>query len=287
MNVRMADPLISSVSDTARWVAFYRAQESARPDALFKDELADRLAGERGRAIAAVAPRQARSGWPLVTRTKVIDDLVANALGDGCDRVLNLAAGLDTRPYRLALPAALDWVEADLPGIVEEKERLLAGAVERPVCGLRREPVDLADARARAAFLDRATAGASKVLVITEGLLTYLDDETVRALGRDLLARAAIRWWILDVASPAILQMMIRGMGRHLDQAPMKFAPPDGVAFFEALGWRPLELRSMVKEAVRLRRAPLILRLLSWLPEPDPRKLGSARWSAIVRFTRA
>src|SRR6185369_17641435 len=53
-NGRMAAPLVSNVSDTARWVATYRAQETARPDALFKDPFAERLAGERGRAIAAV-----------------------------------------------------------------------------------------------------------------------------------------------------------------------------------------------------------------------------------------
>jgi O-methyltransferase involved in polyketide biosynthesis len=48
-----ADPLVSNVSDTARWVAAYRAMESARPDALFRDPYADRLAGARGHAIGA------------------------------------------------------------------------------------------------------------------------------------------------------------------------------------------------------------------------------------------
>ncbi|MFL6082884.1 MAG: SAM-dependent methyltransferase, partial [Mycobacterium sp.] len=69
------EPLISHVSDTARWVATYRAVESARPDALFNDHLADRLAGERGRAIVAAAPRSIRNGWWLVARTKIIDDV--------------------------------------------------------------------------------------------------------------------------------------------------------------------------------------------------------------------
>jgi O-methyltransferase involved in polyketide biosynthesis len=72
--------------------------ESARPDALFHDPLADRLAGERGRAIVAAAPRMIRSGWWLVARTKVIDDVIIEAIGDGCDRVLNLAAGLTVGP---------------------------------------------------------------------------------------------------------------------------------------------------------------------------------------------
>src|SRR5262245_602126 len=111
----MDEPLVADVSDTARWVAVYRAWESTRRDALFHDRLADRLAGERGRAIARAAPRQARSSWPMITRTRLIDDCIAACLSAGCDRVLNLAAGLDTRPYRLDLPKDLDWIEADLP----------------------------------------------------------------------------------------------------------------------------------------------------------------------------
>ena len=39
---------IDNISDTARWVAVYRAQETARPDAIFRDPFAERLAGERG-----------------------------------------------------------------------------------------------------------------------------------------------------------------------------------------------------------------------------------------------
>jgi O-methyltransferase involved in polyketide biosynthesis len=42
----MTDTLIENVSDTAFWIAHYRAVESARPDALFRDPLAALLAGE-------------------------------------------------------------------------------------------------------------------------------------------------------------------------------------------------------------------------------------------------
>src|SRR5215831_17804871 len=92
----MADRIVSNVSDTARWVAVYRARESARPDRLFSDPLAARLAGEQGEALAAMAPRHMRSGWPMIIRTRLIDDLVLASLRDGCDCVANLAAGLDT-----------------------------------------------------------------------------------------------------------------------------------------------------------------------------------------------
>jgi len=280
----MAEPLVSNVSDTARWVAVYRALESARPDALFSDPFADRLAGERGRAIAAHAPRQIRTGWPMVVRTKLMDDLVLASVRDGCDCVLNLAAGLDTRPYRLALPPSLSWIEADLPGMVDEKNKLLAG--EKPVCALSREPIDLDDPTKRSVFLDGVVRSAKKVLIITEGLLGYLDSEVVRSIGQDLAGRPTVRWWLLDVASPAILKMMQRGMGENLTNAPLKFAPADGVAFFETLGWKACDIREIFQEAVRFRRVPLFFRPFAFLPQPDPRKPGKARWSAVVRFGR-
>lgn len=281
----MADRIVSNVSDTARWVAVYRAWESARPDRLFSDPLAARLSGEQGEAIAALAPRHMRSGWPMIVRTRLIDDLVLVSLQNGCDCVVNLAAGLDTRPYRLPLPASLTWIEADLPGIIEEKNRLLEG--EKPVCRLRREKVDLTDVLRRTEFLDRVEREANKALILTEGLLLYLSDDAVRSLGGDLASRASIRWWILEIVSPAILQMMQRDMGDHLAQAPLKFAPPDGVAFFENLGWKVLEIHSVVRGAVRFRRAPFFLRLFSVFPEPDPRKLGRwSRWSGVARFER-
>ena len=79
----MTEPVVSHVSDTARWVAVYRARESERPDALFRDPLAARLAGERGEAIAAATRRAAQTGWAAVTRTKLIDDLVLDSIAQG------------------------------------------------------------------------------------------------------------------------------------------------------------------------------------------------------------
>jgi methyltransferase (TIGR00027 family) len=275
--------LVTNVSDTARWVAQYRAIESARGDALFRDHLAARLAGPRGRAIVAAAPQTLRSGWSVVARTKLIDDLVATAVADGCDCVINLAAGLDTRPYRLPLPASLTWIEADLPAIVHEKERKLAG--ERASCTVVREAIDLSEPGARWTFLARAVGERQRALVITEGLLPYLDDGMVRSLAHDLAARRGIRWWILDVLSPGALATL-KGTRGHLAAPMMNFAPADGVGFFEALGWRTVEVHSIVHAAARFRRAPLRLRPLAWLPDPDPRRLGHSRWSGVARLAR-
>jgi methyltransferase (TIGR00027 family) len=276
---------ISNVSDTARWVAVYRAWESARPDALFRDPYADLLAGERGRAIAALMPRQARNGWPMIARTKLMDDLVLAAVKQGCDCVLNLAAGFDTRPYRLELPASLRWIEADLAPLIEEKERLLKDA--QPRCQLRRVKVDLADTDARLGLLKDTVGSATQVLVITEGLLLYLEEPQVRSLSADIRAQAGIKWWILDIASPALLQMMKKTMGSGLDNAPMKFGPPNGVAFFESLGWSVTQVSSILQAASRFRRLPWPLKLFGLLPEPNPRKPTGGPWSAVVQLGRA
>jgi methyltransferase (TIGR00027 family) len=289
MTHAMAAPtLVTHVSDTARWVAVYRALESQRPDALFRDPYAERLAGDRGREILERMPRtMRRMSWPMVIRTKLIDELLLEAIASGADRVLNLAAGLDTRPYRLvSLPPALRWIEADLPGILDEKERLLAR--EAPRCELTRERVDLAAPEARRAFLDRALDGAAHAIVVTEGLLLYLDEDAVRSLASDLAARPAIRSWVTDPLSPRILRMMQKQTdGLMSPDARMRFAPARGVAFFEDLGWRAAVIRPMLPEAARMRRLPLILRPLALLPSGDPRNLGNRPWSAVVRLDRA
>ncbi|APE14682.1 class I SAM-dependent methyltransferase [Mycolicibacterium pallens] len=274
--------LVSNVSDTARWVTAHRAKESARPDALFHDPLAERLAGEQGHAIIAAAPRSIRDGWWLVARTKIIDDLIAEAISQGCDRVLNLAAGLDTRPYRLDLPSDLLWVEADLPDLVAEKEQLLAG--ETPRCRLSRHAVDLADPRAREAFLDDALAGASKAFVLTEGLLMYLTDADVVGLSA-AFQRPEIFWWTFDFGSGGIKATMNDRTDGMMRNAPIKFGPPNGVAFFEGLGWSTALIEPLLPAARRFRRLPLLLRLAALLPQPDPRKPGDKMWSAVACLT--
>jgi len=276
--------VITHVSDTARWTALHRATESARPDALFSDPLAERLAGEHGRAIVAGVPRMTRNGWWLVARTKIIDDAIAEAIADGCDRVLNLAAGLDSRPYRLHLPSDFKWVEADLPQLLKEKAQLLAD--QTPRCRLTRMAVDLADARARDAFFNEALNGATKALVLTEGLLMYLEDRDVVALS-EAIKRPEVAWWMLDFAFPGLKKMMNKKIAGMLQNAPFKFAPENGLAYFEDLGWRVVEAESLFVAAHRFHRLPLLMRSVAWLPQPDPRHPGSRRpWSAVALLTR-
>jgi methyltransferase (TIGR00027 family) len=270
---------ITHVSDTARWTALHRATESARADSLFTDPLAGRLAGEHGRAIAGSVPRIARNGWWLVARTKIIDDAIAEAIADGCDRVLNLAAGLDTRPYRLELPSDFTWIEADLPGLLAEKSELLSD--QTPRCQVTRTAVDLTDPHARDAFLNEALDGATKALVLTEGLLMYLDDSDVVALAT-ALKRTEIAWWITTFTGPGVKRANNKRIAGLMQNAPFKFAPENGLAFFEELGWRILECESLFLAARRFHRLPIWMLPAAWLPQPNPRRPGVRPLSVVT-----
>jgi methyltransferase (TIGR00027 family) len=257
------EPAVRNVSDTALWVAVFRAQESERPDPLFYDPYARQLAGERG---AEIERQIGMPGWPIVVRTQVLDELILKAIEeDGYDTVLNLAAGLDTRPYRLALPAALRWVEADLPTMVEYKREALKDA--KCFCRLERHAVDLADVAARRALFAKVGAAANKVLVVTEGLLVYLQPDEVKALASDLHQPAAFKRWLADLASPQLIRMLAHRHGDNMlknEEVQFRFAPEEGPEFFRPSGWTPAGFRSIADEARRLKRfdIPLPFKLI-------------------------
>jgi methyltransferase (TIGR00027 family) len=249
----MADSAITHVSDTAFWIAHLRAVETQRPDALVRDPFAARLAGERGRQIAASIPLSEVVGWTVALRTLIIDEYIERALGEGVDTILNLGAGLDTRPYRMALPESLTWIEADYPHVIEYKNNLLIG--ERIACRLESVKIDLADLSARRGLFAAVNARAQRLVILTEGVVPYLSNEEAASLADDLRAMDRARLWIVDYLEPEFAQYRRRStLQRALQNAPFRFAPADWRAFFEAHGWRARQIRYIAEEAERLGR---------------------------------
>lgn len=228
----MADePLIRDVSDTARWMAVYRARETEREDALFRDPFARALAGDRGEQIARALTFTDENAWSLVARTYLFDRFVSRLVQHGADMVVNLAAGLDTRPYRMALPSSLRWVEVDLADILEYKQEILGDA--RPVCELERIDLDLSNEDGRRGLFADLGRRAKRVAVISEGLVIYLMPDAVRQFARDLSGPATFAHWVLDLASPGLLEMMKESIGSFVSAAgaPLLFAPAEGPPF--------------------------------------------------------
>ena len=281
---------ITHVSDTARWVACYRALETERSDALFKDPWARRLAGERGFEILDAMPGGRQMSWPLVTRTAVMDEIILQRIRENdIDTVLDLAAGLDARPWRLPLPSALRWIDVDHADMLEYKNSILAG--EKPGCRYEAIATDLADGFARRELFRLVGASSKRVLVITEGLLIYLQEAQVTNLARDLHDIPAMQLWLTDLASPGLLAMMEKNWAPRVraGNAPFVFGPADAPAFFAALGWKEVEYRSSFFEGRRLGRTMK----LGWLWEllnklsPPAKQAAFRRFSTIVVYQRA
>jgi len=260
----MSDSLFENVSDTAFWVAYYRGVETRRPDALFQDPLADLLAGEQGKKIARTVPGRFMTEWVVAIRTCMIDNFIQNAVGEGVDTVVNLGTGLDTRPYRMDLPASLLWVEADYPRMIEYKQSRLSGHVPR--CRLERVGVDLADDTERRRLFADIDSRGSKLLVLTEGVIVYLPEEAVGALADDLKSLQHARYWIMEYLSPLAIKFRERsGITRKTRNAPFKFKPADWFGFFRQHGWVVKEIKYFSEEGKRLKRSPRMPLLLKVL----------------------
>jgi methyltransferase (TIGR00027 family) len=285
----MAVDAVGNISGTAFWVARFRALESRHAQPLFEDPWADPLAGERGAQIVRQLGHAYRVGWSVVVRTAILDRLILAAVAEGFDTVINLAAGLDARPFRLHLPAELHWVDIDQPEIIDYQRGILKDAQAR--CDVRWLAVDLSDASARRAVLGDVAAEARKALVITEGLLVYLDRAAVTALAQDLHRNASLHTWLFDLPSAEGLVQAQRSWNRQLAivNAPLVFGPAEGTDFFAPCGWREAEWISYLAEGTRLRRVPppfgFLYRVSRYLPPRQRARID--RLVGIARLERA
>jgi methyltransferase (TIGR00027 family) len=178
---------MDEVSTTALGVARVRAAESERPDALFDDPWAakfcaaapDRVpGGERTRLSLAFA-------FHAIIRTRFYDDYL---LGSGCRQVVLLAAGLDSRAFRLDWPAGTRLYEVDLPKVLAFKETVLGDAEAR--CTRTVVPADLRDDWAKA-LRDSGFRPEEPTAWLVEGLLIYLTSEDADRLLSTVTALSA------------------------------------------------------------------------------------------------
>ena len=247
---------IDNVSDTALWVAHYRAEENERPDALFRDPFAKKLSGERGKQIAHLMRKMGvYTRWAVISRTVMIDQFVLRLVSDGVDTIVNLGAGLDARPYRMNLPPSLKWIEVDYPHMMAFKNEVLKS--EKPTCELSRVSLDLADVEKRREFLSKINSESKKILVLTEGVLPYLTIEQVISLASDLKAQPQIAYWICEYFDPAVykyLQSSVRT--KKMKNAPFLFYPPQWIGFFEERGWTSETIKYSSEVAEEMGRKP-------------------------------
>lgn len=207
-------------SRTAEYMALFRALESLRAPArrLVDDRAAVLFLSQRLRVVVHAARfRPLRSflvafidrRWPGprlsgVVRTHVIDDLVRNAISNGCTQLVLLGAGYDTRATRLAEAASTQVFEIDHPDTQTHKRKTL-GATPAHV---RYIPVDFERDSLAEALAGAGVGPAKRSCVVWEGIFSYL---SARAIDLTLAA-------LIETCAPGSTVILTYVDQRVLDQ---------------------------------------------------------------------
>ncbi|WP_328379644.1 SAM-dependent methyltransferase [Streptomyces sp. NBC_01020] len=250
---------MEAVSRTAQWTAAARALETERDDRLFADPYARTVADGIGFELLE---RYAGAGTVpfLAIRTTYLDRAIGRAVGDqGIRQVVFLAAGMDTRFYRLGWPAGVTVYELDRPALLAAKADMLAGEPAPPGRERRTVAVDLTQDWT-GPLKEAGWRSDETTLWVVEGLLFFLPEEAVRALITTLSAHSAPGSVLLgDVISRSALQNPLsRTFLKALEEDgnPWLFGTEEPEQLLTDCGWSPREVRQPGEEGADFGRWP-------------------------------
>lgn len=252
---------MNAVAQTARVMAAARAHETARSDPLFTDPWARVLAGEEAMVFLETAsePHAVRDNPYVAIRTHVFDEWLEQVTTRaGIRQVVLMAAGMDSRAFRLAWPGGTALWELDQGALLDEKERILAAAGAVPRCDRRPIGVDLErddwPGRLRAAGFQPAIPSAW----LAEGFFAYLERAAVARVLADMASLAAPGSRLcLDVVSQSLLtSKWMAPYLRTFEQqgTPWRFGTDKPEALLARCGWRTQTVRQPGERGTRFGR---------------------------------
>lgn len=236
MSKTKSDYLLGS---TAYWTASVRAKESERPDGLFHDPWAMALAGEVG--LSWMAGKTPESVIPIVLRTRFFDDFLQHVTNDlGIRQVVLLAAGLDTRAYRLNWPPGVRLIEVDQPDILAYKEAVLHEAGTQATCARTAVGADLTQPWTNNLLAHDFDPQVPTVWLL-EGFLFYLPNDVIAHL-LDAVTGLAVpgSWLAFDIVNSHVLTSPLTVKWVEMQAqagAPWLGTMDDPVAYLAERGW--------------------------------------------------
>jgi len=255
----------NDVAATARTTASIRARETARADALFRDPLAEVLAGPEAMAAFGAMPEavQARSSLYTIMRTRVFDDWLTSttAAAAGLAQVVLLGAGFDSRAFRLDWRTGVALWELDQAALLAAKEAILAPSAPLPGCTRTTVAVDFADAEWPAALQAAGFRPELQTAWLAEGLFPYLTPHVAASV---LDAAAALSATASQFAADLVDEdsvaarnqylARLRELGPAVKGAPFQFGTNDPTQFLAAHGWSTLTIVEPADVAARFGR---------------------------------
>jgi methyltransferase (TIGR00027 family) len=223
---------------TARWTASARASESSRDDCLFKDPWATALGGEEGAEWLA---ERGGSGNLMVIRTRYFDDFLQTAAYQhGLQQIVMLAAGLDTRAYRLQWPEGTHLFELDQKVVLQYKAQVLRNAGALPTCKRTEIAVDLTG-HWQEELLTAGFDPEQPSAWLLEGILFYLPNDAITGMLADVsaMATAGSRMGFDVINSLTLTSPITKGWIEMQSKsgAPWLGALDDPESFLAGIGW--------------------------------------------------
>jgi methyltransferase (TIGR00027 family) len=228
------------LASTAYWTAAVRAAETARADRLFNDPWAQALAGPQGKAW--IADRTPDSVLPIALRTRYYDDFLERITFEHfIPQIVLVAAGLDTRAYRLSWPPGIRLFELDQAPVLAQKRAVMGAAGAEAACRRTAIPADLTGDWEG----DLIEAGYDPMLPsgwLLEGFLFYIASADLESVLDRAMRLTAPRSWIgFDAINSLILTSPITKSWVDMQAqsgAPWIGALDDPQAFLEERGWQ-------------------------------------------------
>jgi len=264
------------VARTAVLIAAARANEQHHPHPLFDDPLAAGLVEAAGSANDLNGVRTL-AGEHFVLRTRYFDDQL---LGSAKPQVVIMAAGLDTRAFRLQWPPGTTLFELDLPELLEFKEDALRDLRAQPTCERVVVPCDFREDWATTLIQaghdpNRPTAW------LLEGLFMFLPPDAGEQLLYWVSALSARGSTLaLEHVNRAFRDLpQMRAVHERFDALDARWRSDveDPIEWLDGYGWHAAVTHQVDLAARHHRAVPAIT---------DPRRVGDARiWLASATRT--
>jgi methyltransferase (TIGR00027 family) len=232
---------MDAIAKTSLLTAAMRAMETKRSDKegrLFSDPYAEILAGDEGMDLLRRAIEESGDQPAIAVRTYFIDQKITEALTKGIRQIVMLAAGMDTRAFRLSFPKGTQLYELDRKEVLDYKQMKLTKAPLR--CERHALAVDLREewqGKLQGAGWKRS----EPTLWMVEGLLMYLEESQVVTLFERINSLASVKDVMLfDILSRTLLEapymkrqlQFLENMG-----APWRFGTDEPEKFMEGFHW--------------------------------------------------
>jgi methyltransferase (TIGR00027 family) len=230
-----------AVAKTSLLIAAIRAVETNRSEndgRLFTDPFAEVLAGSEGFSILEQVIAEVGEQPSIPLRTRYFDERIKQACAQGIRQIVILAAGMDTRAYRLPFPDGTRVFELERPEVLSYKQEKLGDAL--PHCVRHTVGVDLRE-EWQSKLIQVGMNTTERTLWLVEGLLVYLEEAAVLTLFEKINSLSVSNSILLfDVLGRSLLDAPLMAKQLHFLEklgAPCRFGVDEPEKFMEQFGW--------------------------------------------------